>query len=101
MSQSREIITYSKQTLGLLLCLLAGAVAYVYFLNMSVVHVVIQKDTISEIQDTKNAIALLESEYITAQHLIANRMASIEGVVAERNKVFVWRGEGEELAANQ
>jgi len=101
MSQSRETITYSKKTACLLLCLLAGMLAYVYFLNMSVVHVVIQKDTISEIQDTKNAIALLESEYITAQHLIANQMASIEGVVAERNKVFVWRGGGEELAANQ
>lgn len=101
MNQRRDTTSYCKLTpllVGLALC---SVLAYVYFLNTSVVHVVLQKQTISEIQELKNDIALLEAEYITAQHTIAERMATIDGLQAERNKVFVRRDVGSGLVVNQ
>lgn len=101
MNTRREILGYSNYTTALLgLCLLSIGF-YVYFLNMSVVHVVLQKETIREIQDLKNQIAVLESDYIESQHSIAARMANVEGLQAERNKVFVRRDTQNELVLNQ
>ncbi len=101
METSRETISYSRQTGLLLFFILMAAVAYVYFLNMSVVHVVLQKQTLHDMQELRNEIALLESDYIKAQHLIAERMASVEGVATKKSKLFVSRNAVEELAANQ
>lgn len=97
----REINTFSKYTLALLGGCFFLVVLYVYFLNMSVVHVVLQKETIHTIQDLKNEIAVLESDYIEAQHTIAARMATIDGLTAERNKTFVRRATESELVLNQ
>jgi len=101
MNTSRETITYSPHSLCLLALSLCAVVAYVYFLNMSVVHVVVQKQLANDMQDMKNEIALLESQYITAQHTITARMATIEGVSAERNKVFVARDSRDSLVVNE
>lgn len=101
MSSRTETISYSKLTICLLLAILLAAVAYVYFLNTSVVHVVTQKQVASNIHDLKSEIALLESSYIEAQHKISARMASVEGVTAERTKIFVQRQGLEGLASNQ
>lgn len=97
----RDIQTYSRHTLGLLACCLLAVCAYVYFLNMSVVHVVMQKESIREIQTVKNEIAVLEADYIKAQHMIAAKMATVEGLQAERDKVFVYRDGGSELVLNR
>lgn len=100
-NQRRDIQSYSRATLILLgVCLFAIAV-YVYFLNMSVVHVVLQKETMREIQNHKNEIAVLEAEYINAQHTIAARMATVDGLQAERNKIFVQRGSSDGLVLNR
>lgn len=101
MNNSRETTTHSHRT-SLLVAICFGAVLlYVYFLNMSVVHVVVQKETMRDIQVLKNDIALLEANYIEAQHAITARMATIEGVSAERNKIFVSRGAADSLVVNQ
>lgn len=60
-----------------------------------------QKETIRSIQDMKNEIAVLESDYIQAQHTIAARMATLDGLSAERNKTFVRRTTQEGLVLNQ
>jgi hypothetical protein len=97
----RDINTISKCTMGIIgACILAVAL-YVYFLNLSVVHVVLQKETMRSIQDTKNEIAVLESEFIKAQHTIAARMATLDGLNAERNKTFVSRNQETGLVLNQ
>ena len=99
--KSREINYYSRLTTGLVVTCAVALVGYIYFLNTSVVHVVLQKETTQEIQLLRNEIALLESEYITAQHTIAARMATAEGFEAERSKVFVSRDNEPGLVLNQ
>jgi len=101
MNNRRDTTEYCVLTPILLGLSLVSVIAYVYFLNLSVVHVVLQKSSFSNIQDLKNEIALLEADYITAQHTIAERVATIEGLEAERSKVFVLRNQVEELVVNQ
>lgn len=101
MTTRREKTEYCKLTPALLLAGLMAIIAYVYFLNMSVVHVVVQKQTLQEVQDIRNEIALLESQYIEAQHTIAARIATIDGLEAEREKLFVTRAQTSELVLNE
>lgn len=101
MSKSRETISYSPYTLGLLALIGVGLVAYLYFLNLSVVHVVIRKEIMLELQNTKNQIALLETEYISAQHKIAANMAAVSEFQEDQTKVFVMRGATPNLVLGQ
>lgn len=98
---SRDINTFSRYTAALVGACILAIVFYVYFLNMSVVHVVLQKETMRNIQDIKNEIAVLESAYIESQHTIAARMATLDGMSAERNKTFVHRTPKTDLVLNQ
>jgi hypothetical protein len=91
MNKSRETISYSIPTMAIFGLIVLAVVAYLYFLQVSVVHVVMRKEAMTEAQDTRNAIALLETEYITAQHTIAARMAQVDGYKEESEKVFVAR----------
>lgn len=101
MNHRRDTTSYCPVTPILLGLSLLSVIAYVYFLNTSVVHVVVQKSAMSNIQDLKNEIALLEADYISAQHTIAQRMASVEGLEAERTKIFVARDRSGEFVFNQ
>lgn len=101
MNYRRDTTEYCLLTPILLGLSLLSIIAYVYFLNLSVVHVVLQKSSFSYVQDLKNEIALLEAEYIEAQHTIAERMATIEGLEAERTKIFVARDLTKEFVLNQ
>ena len=101
MSKSRETISYSPYTLALLGVIGAGLVGYLYFLNLSVVHVVIKQEVMQELQDTKNQIALLETEYISAQHTIAANMAAVSGFQEDQAKIFVLRDAQPNLVLGQ
>jgi len=101
MSKSRETISYSPYTLGLLAIIGLGLIGYLYFLNLSVVHVVIRKEVMQELQDTKNEIALLETEYISAQHKIAANMAAMSEFQTDQAKVFVMRDASANLVLGQ
>lgn len=89
MSKSRETTKYSSLTLGCLVLLLASIVCYLYFLNMSVVQVVMRTEFTKQQTDLSAEIALLESAYIEAQHTVATRIASLEGYNFDSPKVFV------------
>lgn len=91
MSKSRDTISYSPYTLGLLAIIGLGLVGYLYFLNLSVVHVVIRQEILQDLQHTKNQIALLETEYISAQHEIAANMAAVSEFQTDQAKIFVMR----------
>jgi hypothetical protein len=101
MSKSRETITHSPYTLIIMGTIGFGVVAYLYFLNVSVVHVVMRQEAIQETQNLKNQIALLETEYITAQHTIAARMASVDGYREDSEKIFVARTNAPSLVLGQ
>ncbi len=82
--------THLKLT-GLVLVVLALACLYMYFLTLSVVHVVLRKEVTQEAQAVRSEIARLEAEYIEAQHTVSERIAA-EGTLASTDaKVFVTR----------
>jgi predicted ribosome-associated RNA-binding protein Tma20 len=101
MTKSRDTISYSPYTLGLLALIGLGLVGYLYFLNLSVVHVVIRTEVMLDLQDTKNQIALLETEYISAQHTITATMAKVSKFQEDQTKVFVMRGATPNLVLGQ
>lgn len=91
MKQSRETISYSKTTLTCVGVLVGAVVMYLYFLNMSVVQVVMRTEHTQRQHDLNAEIALLEASYIDAQHQVAARIATLEGYDTNTPKVFVSR----------
>ncbi len=87
----RHFITVS--CLGLLV---VSVVAYMYFLSVSVVHVVMRKEVIQSINQLRSEIAFLESSYIEANHLISQQVATANGFNAVKDKVFIRSG-GDDL----
>ncbi len=96
MKTSRITIKSSNLTLAYMGILVSMIVLYLYFLNMSVVHVVMRTQYEQEQNKFNAEIALLESSYIEAQHKIASRISSLEGYSRDIPKIFVSR-EGESL----
>jgi hypothetical protein len=91
MSKSRDTIKYSPITLSCLLFLVGSVMAYLYFLNLSVVEVVMRTEYDVEVRDINTEIAALESRFITAQHEITQRIGDLEGFGDEVDKIFVSR----------
>ncbi len=76
-------------TLSVVLFLLV--VAYMYFLSMSVVHVVFRKESHQSARQLESEISALESTYIEAQHAVSERIASAEALSETNEKIFVTR----------
>ena len=91
MATSRDTIKYSKTTLGCVGLLVSTIVLYLYFLNLSVVQVVMRTEQVQRQQDLGAEIAMLESLYIKAQHSIAARIATLDGYDTNTEKIFVSR----------
>ncbi len=83
----------SQQTMLLFVMLGLFVGMYLYFLNLSVVHVVMRKEILQEQNHLRTEIASLETSYIEAQHKIASRIATVEGYTVDTPKIFVTRGE--------
>ena len=66
---------------------------YMYFLSMSVVHVVLRKEIMQEVATVESQIAHLEASYITAQHKVSNKIAALENFTSNDTKIFVSRDE--------
>lgn len=64
---------------------------YMYFLSMSVVHVVLRKEVMHTISDVESEIARLEADYIDAQHKVSNKIAALENFTETEEKIFVSR----------
>lgn len=90
----------SKQVYAGVFFLFLTIVAYLYFLNVSVVHVVMRKEAVREQNHLRTEIAMLETQYIQSQHEIAARIATLEGYNRDTAKVFVNRGEANALVLN-
>jgi predicted transcriptional regulator len=91
MNKSRDKISYSKTTLSCLLLLVLSVVLYLYFLNMSVVHVVMRTEFKQEQNTLRTEIAMLEARYIESQHTIAARISTLQGYETDVAKIFVSR----------
>jgi hypothetical protein len=64
---------------------------YMYFLSMSVVHVVLRKEVIQKVGTVESDIAMLEASYIDAQHKVSNKIAALENFTENDAKIFVSR----------
>ena len=73
--------------------LMAAIAAYLYFLNVSVVHVVMRKESMQEANSLRAEIATLETSYIEAQHKISKKIAETDGFKRDNEKIFVTRGQ--------
>lgn len=69
--------------------LISGVVAYMYFLSVSVVHVVMRKDALQQVTQLRSEIAYLESSYIEANHIISTRVATADGFTEIKDKIFI------------
>jgi len=76
-------------TVACLSLFLAAIVAYMYFLSLSVFHVVMRKEVLHDINALRSEIAFLESKYIEANYEISQRVASTNDFSAIRDKVFI------------
>ncbi len=76
-------------TVGCISLFLVAVVAYMYFLSLSVVHVVMRKEVMQDIQALRSEIAFLESSYIEANYVISQKVASTNDFSAIREKVFI------------
>ena len=81
-------------------CYLAGAVTllialaclYMYFLSMTVIEVVLQKEIKAEKNQLYSEISTLEAKYINQQHSMTNEIATLHGFEKTSEKIFIHRG---------
>ncbi len=76
-------------TLGGIVLVVIGVLAYMYFLSLSVVHVVVRKEVLRDINQVRSELALLEAKYIEANHVISTRVATLDGFSEVQNKMFI------------
>lgn len=69
--------------------LILGVISYMYFLSLSVVHVVMRKEVNQNISQLRSEIAYLESAYIEAHHTISSRVATTDGFNQIKEKIFI------------
>ncbi len=91
MNSSRDTVPYYIITLMMGTLSVCAVIGYLYFLNVSVVEVVMRKDALRHSAALSAEIALLESAYIDAQHTIAKRIGDEGALAFEARKVFVKR----------
>jgi hypothetical protein len=70
---------------------IVGVVGYMYFLSLSVVHVVMRKEATQTIGHLRSEISSLEAKYIEAKHEISAKVATVDGFNQNQNKVFISR----------
>tara|TARA_B100000508_G_scaffold115566_1_gene94683 strand:- start:9174 stop:9479 length:306 start_codon:yes stop_codon:yes gene_type:complete len=91
MGTRRDIIKQAQITMSYGCLLILAVVLYLYFLNMSVVQVVMRTEYVQDQRRLQAEIAELESSYIEAQHVIAARIATLDGYNTNTEKIFVSR----------
>lgn len=67
------------------------AAAYMYFLSLSVVHVVMRQEIDGEIRELNTQVSQLESAYIEKQHAVSSEIATLHGFVMADKKIFIDR----------
>lgn len=92
--------TATQQSYACLALLVAAIAAYLYFLNVSVVHVVMRKEAMQEANSLRADIATLETSYIEAQHKISKKIAETDGFKRDNEKIFVTRGQSTLVLGN-
>ena len=75
--------------------------AYIYFVSISVAHVVIRKEIDEQIASLSTTVSQLEASYIDIQHLVSAEIATHSGYIAVAEKVFIDKDNSDTLVLNQ
>ena len=92
MRQRKQIKAHAEESrlfYGALFCLVSVFFAYIYFVGMSVVHVVMRKEVDTQIASLGTSVAELEEQYIDMQHRVSSDIASLQGFVVTDEKIFI------------
>lgn len=92
MKRQKQITAHIEESrifYAALFCLVSVFVAYMYFVSISVMHVVMRKEVDTQIASLGTSVAELEAEYIDMQHRVSNDIASLQGFVMVDEKVFI------------
>lgn len=81
--------------------LVVSVFTYLYFLNQSVIHVVLREEAERTMSDRNTEIANLEASLIEAQFTITERVASLDDYQTEHEKIFVTRGDASLVLQSQ
>lgn len=71
------------------LCFVLSILLYMYFVSLSVMHVVLRKETTHEISRLHTFVSEREASYIEMQHLMSAEIALQNGFIATPQKVFI------------
>jgi hypothetical protein len=86
------LYTAERKAVGaLLLCTIALALLYVYFLGSAVVHAVARKEVQQDIAQASSRIAELEVEYLQRKDRITRELASEMGFRSIAQKDYIER----------
>lgn len=89
-STATVLYAFERKAFTLALCILFVAVsAYIYFICLSVVNVIIRAEADRDIASINTHISTLESRYIEAKELITITTATERGFVHTPQKVYV------------
>ncbi|HEU4677784.1 MAG TPA: hypothetical protein VFS75_03660 [Candidatus Paceibacterota bacterium] len=72
-------------------CIIVFA-GYVYFLSLSVVHVVMRKEVDGQIAAVNTQVSELETAYIARQQSVSRDVALAKGFVIADKKIFIDKG---------
>lgn len=89
----RKIQKEKKYLIAAAVLLLSLFAAYVYLLSASVVAVVMRKEVNKEMQQIHTEISQLETTYIQKQHAVNDEIATRNGFVEVKDKIFIERGD--------
>lgn len=73
-------------------------VLYIYFVAASVLSVVMRQDAERGVVAARSEIAMLETNLIAAQHVISSRLATLDGLAQDKEKIFIERTESDDVA---
>lgn len=68
---------------------LSSIVLYIYFLSLSVTHVVLRQDSVQKLNALKSEIAELDTRYIEAKHKINSELVNLNHLSKKEDKIFI------------
>jgi len=93
MKMRRATFSSLTRTIALSILLVVAGFVYLFFLNQSVVHVVMRTEVERSIADLQTEVAALEAELIAAQFHITERLAMLDEYQIDSAKVFITRSD--------
>ena len=87
--------------IALCVCVVGLVGFYMYLVSLSIVNVVMNKETMQDISLLESKITELETQYIEAQHTVSQELAIQQGFVQAPEKVFLTVGDARSVVVSR